>query len=212
MPLLSRLARAFRAGPLAVLAATALVLAGPGARAADALLPGDMSLGDPKAKVVVVEYASVMCPHCARFNNEVFPAFKAKYVDTGKVRYVFREFPTAPVQLAAAGFLVARCAPAERYFAVIDALFKGQAELLQNEDAKTYLLNAGKAGGLDQAQVEACLKDKARIDAYNARVKTALEVGKIEATPTFVIGDTRLEGEQTLADLDKALQPKLAAR
>jgi protein-disulfide isomerase len=162
--------------------------------------------------VTVVEYASVTCPHCARFNNEVFPAFKAKYVDTGKVLYVFREFPTPPADLAGAGFLIARCAPADRYFAVIDALFKGQEELYRTQDAKTFLLNAAKAGGMDEAKIDACLGDKARVNAYNARVKAAFDAGKVQATPTFLIGDTKLEGEQTLAQLDAALAPKLAAR
>src|SRR5579871_3142309 len=80
--------------------------------------PDDMTLGSPKAKVTVIEYASASCPHCARFNNEVFPAFKAKYVDTGRVFYVFREFLTEPASLAAAAFLTARCAGKGKYFGV----------------------------------------------------------------------------------------------
>ena len=72
--------------------------------------PIDMTLGSPKAKVTVIEYASLACSHCAHFNNEVFPEFKAKYIDTGKVRYVYREFYTPPVEVAAAGALIARCA------------------------------------------------------------------------------------------------------
>src|SRR6201987_6183796 len=69
----------------------------------------DMSMGNPQAKVTVIEYASASCPHCADFNNEVFPAFKAKYIDTGKIHYVFREFITPPAELAMAVFLTARC-------------------------------------------------------------------------------------------------------
>jgi protein-disulfide isomerase len=195
---------------MAVLAAA--VWLAPVAHAAEAGLPGDMALGDPKAKVTVVEYASVTCPHCARFNAEVFPAFKAKYVDTGKVRYVLREFPTDPVQLSAAGFLVARCAPADRYFTVIDTLFRGQEKLFASRDAKPFLLDAGKAGGLTEDQVQSCLQDQARVDAFNERVKTAVETAKINATPTFVIGDKKLEGEQSLAALDAVLQPMLAGR
>jgi protein-disulfide isomerase len=171
--------------------------------------PGDMAMGDAKAKVTVIEYASVVCPHCAAFNAEVFPAFKAKYIDTGKVRYVFREFPTSPVELAAAGFIVARCAPADKYFPVIDALFRGQAKLYESQDAKAYLLDAGKVGGLNEDQIQACLQDKTKLDAFNDRVETAVNDAKIQSTPTFVVGDKQLIGEQTLAQLDAALAPLL---
>ena len=190
---------------IAVLAAT--LLFAPAAMAADV---GE--LGNPKAKVTVIEYASVTCPHCMRFNNNVFPAFKAKYIDTGKVLYQFREFPTDPVQLSAAGFLMARCAPADKYLAVIDALFHGQEKLYQTQDAKGWLIEAGKAGGLDEAKIQACVQDKANLDAFNARVETAFNTAKIQATPTFVIGATKLEGEETLEDLSKAIDPLLAAK
>jgi protein-disulfide isomerase len=186
----------------------ALVLA-PAAMAADS---GEKSMGKPSAKVTVIEYASVTCPHCGRFNNEVFPAFKAKYVDTGKVLYVFREFPTDPAQLAAAGFLIARCAPADQYFPVLDALFHGQDKLYQTQDAKAWLLEAGKAGGMDEAKVQACIEDKAALDAFNTRVEAAFNVAKIQSTPTFVIGKTKLEGEQTLAALSAAIDPLLAGK
>lgn len=169
----------------------------------------DMVMGDPKAKVTVIEYASITCPHCARFNAEVFPAFKAKYIDTGKVRFVFREFPTEPAELAAAGFLIARCAPTSRYFTVIDTLFKGQDELFKSRQSKPYLLAAGKAGGMNETQVEACLNDKAKLDALNDRVRAA-EQAQIDATPTFIIGKSVFKGAQTLAQLDAALAPLLA--
>ena len=83
-----------------------------------------MSLGDPKAKVRVIEYASASCSHCARFNNEVFPAFKAKYIDTGRVHYTLKEFLTPPVEVAAAAFLLARCTGKDRYFSTLDAVYK----------------------------------------------------------------------------------------
>jgi protein-disulfide isomerase len=172
----------------------------------------DMSMGNPKAKVTIIEYASVTCPHCGRFNNDVFPGFKAKYVDTGKVLYIFREFPTDPVQLSAAGFLIARCSGPAKYFAVLDTLFHGQDKLYQNQDAKAWLLEAGKVGGLDEAKVQTCIEDKAGLDAFNKRVETAFNVGKIQSTPTFVIGKTKLEGERTLSDLSAAIDPLLAAK
>ena len=190
---------------LAVLAAT--LLFAPLAMAET----GDISMGNPKAKVTMIEYASVTCPHCARINNNVLPAFKAKYIDTGKVLYIFREFPTEPVQLAAAGFLVARCAPADKYMAVIDALFHGQDKLFQTQDAKAWLIDAGKVGGLTEAQVQTCVQDKAQLEAFNTRVEAAFNTAKIQATPTFVIGKTKLEGEKTLDELSAAVDPLLAA-
>ncbi|MDB5447797.1 MAG: dsbA, partial [Phenylobacterium sp.] len=101
---------------IAAAAAAALALAGCHKSGAAGSAQGDMSLGPPDAKVKVVEYASASCSHCARFNNEVFPAFKAKYVDTGKVNYTLREFLTPPEEVAAAGFLLARCAGKDKYF------------------------------------------------------------------------------------------------
>ena len=197
----------------AVIAALFCLLAlGQTARAAEGVLPADMTMGNPAAKVTVIEYASDTCPHCAAFNAEVFPAFKAKYIDTGKVLYVFREFPTEPAQLSAAGFLIARCAAPGSYFAVIDALFKGQAALFKSSDARAFLLNAGKAGGLDEAKITTCLNDKTALDAFSARVKAAVEDAHIDGTPTFVIGKAKLVGEQTLDQLDAAIQPMLAAR
>src|SRR5437588_12274451 len=110
----------------------ALALGGCAKRGVDAAAVAqadDMSLGDPKAKVQVVEYASASCPHCARFANAIFPTFKAKYIDTGKVRFTLNEYLTDPQALAAAGFLLARCAGKARYFDVLDAFFNSQDEL-----------------------------------------------------------------------------------
>src|ERR1700761_6445601 len=86
--------------------------------------PDDMSLGNPKAKVQVIEYASMACPHCGHFNETIFAPFKAKWVDTGKVRYTLREMLTEPVNVAAAGFMIARCAGPQKYFTVVDQVFR----------------------------------------------------------------------------------------
>jgi protein-disulfide isomerase len=175
------------------------------AQAVSAISADDLTLGDPKAKVTVIEYASASCPHCARFNNEVFPAFKAKYVDTGKVYYVFRSYLTQPIEVAGAGALLARCAAKDQAFAVIDTFFKGQQHMYDTGDLRSALLAAGAAGGLSPAQVDACLADEAAVKALNARVQHYLDRDKINETPTFVIGDQRLAGEQTLAELDDAI-------
>jgi len=171
---------------------------------------GDMTLGNPEAKVTVIEYASITCPHCAQFHMDVFPAFKAKYIDSGQVRFIFREFPTQPANVAIAGFLVARCAGSERYFSVIDALFRGQAAMYESGDGTKFLTDGAAAGGMDEAALRACLQDQAGLEALQSRVQHTVEVDLIEGTPTFVIGETRLVGNQPLGRLDAVLQPLIA--
>jgi protein-disulfide isomerase len=197
---------------LAVVLVTGLGLAADAqAQAVAPITADDFTLGNPKAKVTVIEYASASCPHCARFNNEVFPAFRAKYIDTGKIHYAYRPFLTQPAAVAAAGALVARCAGKAKAFAVIDAYFQGQQHMYDTDDLRGGVLAAGKAGGLDATQVDACLADDAAIRALNARVKTYVEQDKIDSTPTFVVNGKRLVGDQTLAELDTAIAKAQAA-
>ena len=165
----------------------------------------DMTLGSPKAPVTVIEYASASCPHCARFNNDVFPAFKAKYIDTGKVRYVLREFITPPEQVAVAGFITARCAGQDKYFTVVDQFFHGQEAMYKTGDLGANLVASAKAGGVAEPQLEACLNDKAAETALMGRVETYEKRDNIHSTPTFLIGGAKLEGETTLAKLDAAI-------
>lgn len=186
-----------------------LTLGSDGARASAS--PDERSLGRADAPVTVVEYASVTCPHCARWHAEVFPAFKARYIDTGRVRLVYREFLTSPPELSAAGFMVARCAPPERYFDVIGSLMHGQQALYASGDARTWLLTAGQAGGLSEAQVAACVRSQPGVDALNTRLEAASQDG-VDGTPTFIIGQTKLDGEQTLAQLDAVIAPLLRGR
>jgi len=173
---------------------------------ADHSMADDMSLGNPNAKVKVIEYASASCPHCARFDLEVFPTFKAKYVDTGKVSYTLKEFLTEPEVVAAGGFLLARCAGKDRYFPVLDAVFRAQNEMVQSGDVRTALARIARAeGGMSDEQFSACMRDKAAQTALSARVTRHLKVDRIEAVPTFVINGTRFEGEMTMPELDQAI-------
>lgn len=188
---------------VAVLGAVALCA---GSALAAPPLPDDMSLGDPKAKVKLVEYASLSCTHCAVFNNEVFPAFKKKYIDTGKVHYTLREILTPPAQVAAAGYLTARCAGKDNYFTVVDAVFRGHDEMVRTGDARAVLVAAARAGGLSEARFEACLSDEAALQALNARVSRNAKQGEIAGTPTFVFNGVKVkEGEMTAAELDAAV-------
>ena len=131
---------------------------------------GEMSLGRADAPVTVIEYASVTCVHCASWNRDVWPAFKAKYVDSGQVRYVFREILTAPYPIASAGFLMARCAGREKYFEVVDALFRSQQQMA-TEDPRTVLLRVAQSSGMTEAQFNACVTNDAELEALNGRVE-----------------------------------------
>ena len=164
-----------------------------------------MALGSPKAKVQVVEYASLSCTHCAHWNNEVVPAFKKQFIDTGKVRYVFREFLTPPAQFAAAGYMLARRLGPARYFEVLDTIFKQQDAIFQSEDLWGGLLKIGKGFGLTEAQFTTALQDKAALAAINARVEKAAVRDKIEVTPTFFINGERLEGGQPIETFAAAI-------
>jgi len=159
---------------------------------------GDMALGSPKAPVQVVEYASLSCSHCAHWNNDVFPAFKKQFIDTGKVRYVFREYLTQPYEFAAAGYLLARRVGPARYFEVIDAIFRQQTAIFESEDLWGGLLKIGKSFGLTEAQFTAALEDKKALEVVNARITKAGERDQIEVTPTFFVNGERIEGGQPI--------------
>ena len=164
---------------------------------------GDMSLGNAKAKVQVIEYASAACPHCAHFNATIFPAFKAKYVDTGRAYYTLKEFLTPPNEAAAAGFLVARCAGRAKYFTVLDQVFRSQAQWTAGNIGQV-ISQVGVANGLTIEQVNSCLTDPAALDALNARVDKAMEKDQINSTPTIVVNGKQV-AVATLADLEKAI-------
>lgn len=192
----------------ALLALSCLAIAAFGAPAAAktvTMTDNDIALGNPKAKVTVVEYASLSCSHCAHFNADVFPAFKAKYIDTGKVRFVFREFLTEPVQVAAAGFLTARCAGKQNYFTVVDGVFRSQAEIFATRDLGPSLTRVAKSVGIDEDGLKACLSDTKALKALGDRVERFSKEGNITSTPTFVINGNQLKGGHTLDDLDAAI-------
>jgi protein-disulfide isomerase len=172
----------------------------------------DMTMGDPKAKVQMIEYASAACPHSARFAIDVFPAFKKKYIDTGKVHYTFREILTPPVEVAAAGFLLARCAGKDKYFTVLDGVFRSQQDWVQTQDVRGSLLRVAQNAGISEENFNACISDEKAMKALNARVEKYATEDKIDATPTFLINGKKLEGEQSLDTLDKAVAAAQAGK
>ena len=168
----------------------------------------DMALGPKDAPVTITEYASMTCPHCARFAEEVFPKIKAAYIDTNKIRYVFREFPLDIK--AAAGSMLARCIAKDdgsKYFAVIDMLFKQQDEWIPKTSETLKLI--GKQAGLSGQQVDACLKDQALLDKIAADQKYANEVLKVNSTPTFFINGEKVTGETSFEEFEKKIKPLL---
>ncbi|MDP1739039.1 MAG: thioredoxin domain-containing protein [Caulobacter sp.] len=194
------------------LGAGALGLAGCGG-GGGAVTSDDMSLGKADAPVTVIEYASLACSHCGQWNREVFPAFKAKYIDTGKVHYVFREFATPPQELAAAGALLARCAGKDRYFTVIDAVFHGQEEIFTTGDMRGVLQRIAQSAGMNEEQFIACVSDEKALKAFNARWEKYAREDKIEATPTFLFnGDRYDKGEMSMAEIDAAYAKALAKK
>ncbi|HET7123176.1 MAG TPA: DsbA family protein [Bradyrhizobium sp.] len=169
----------------------------------------DMALGPANASVTITEYASMTCPHCAAFNETVFPKIKSEYIDTGKVRYVFREFPLDIK--AAAGSMLARCIAKDdsgKYFAVVDMLFRQQNDWVTKNTTET-LARIGKQAGLSQQAVEDCLKDQALLDKIAADQKFANEVLKVNSTPTFFINGEMIRGETSFAEFDKRIKSLL---
>jgi protein-disulfide isomerase len=169
----------------------------------------DMALGPANAPVTITEFASMTCPHCAAFNENVFPKIKSEYIDTGKIRYVFREFPLDIK--AAAGSMLARCiakGDGGKYFAVIDMLFKQQNDWVTKNTTET-LTRIGKQAGLSQQGVEDCLKDQALLDKIAADQKYASEVLKVDSTPTFFINGEKIKGETSFAEFDKKIKSLL---
>lgn len=197
---------------LVAAASAALVLAacnnGGGGAKTDA--SADMSLGSADAPVTMIEYASPTCPGCAAWNREVFPGFKAKYVDTGKVRYVLREAMIHGAQDAAV-FLVARCAGQDKYFSVIDNALRTFPEMQASGDARAWINRLGAGAGLSEERVSACVADPAAIEALNARFDAQMKEFDVQATPTFVINGRKLDtmAPPDLAGLSAVIDPLL---
>jgi protein-disulfide isomerase len=192
---------------LAAVAALAAVGLASCQKSGGAVTADDLGMGSASAKVTVIEYASVACPHCAAFNNDVFPTFKTKYIDTGKVHYVFREMLVgndAEMAMAAGGFLMARCAGKDKYFSVVDAIFRGQQAMEQSGDVRGGLMRIGEAAGLSDSQFNTCINDDNALRALNQRAETYAADG-IDSTPTFVVNGKKLVGEQSLTALDRAI-------
>jgi len=172
---------------------------------------GDMAIGSDKAPVTIIEYASMTCPHCAHFSDTTFPELKRRYIDTGKVRFIFREFPLD--KLAAAGFMLARCASkdggGERYMAVVETLFAKQQEWAVPDNPVPPLKNIAKQFGFTEESFNACLTNQNIMNGIEAvRDHAAAKLG-VNSTPTFFVNGKKVTGDVTIETLAKEIDPSL---
>jgi len=156
---------------------------------------GEHIVGDVDAPVTIIEYASMTCPHCRAFHKDVYPAIKAKYIDTGKAKLYFREFPFDPA--SAAAFMLAQCAGEEKYFSMVDILFEKQATWKRGK-VVDELFKIGKLAGFTQESFNACLKNQELLDNVLSIQKKAAEEYGVNATPTFFINGTKYSGNMSV--------------
>lgn len=174
---------------------------------AELLKPGalpEKALGKEDAKVTIVEYASMTCPHCAHFAETTFPELKTKYIDSGKVRFIFREFPFDP--RAEAGFMLARCA-GDNYFPMVEVLFKQQQTWAAAENVKDAMFQLSKLAGFTQESFNACLTDQALLEQVRAVQKRGADEFKVDSTPTFFINGKTYKGALSIEEMSAIIDP-----
>ncbi|MBL8668652.1 MAG: DsbA family protein [Rhodospirillales bacterium] len=167
----------------------------------------ERALGDPQAKVTIVEYSSLTCPHCAEFHQNVLPQIKAEYIDTGMVRWVFRDFPLDGRAMGAA--MIARCVPAERYFGFIDMLFRDQQAWARSTDPLTDLKVRAQLAGLAPADVDACLADKVLLQGIQTRAQEAQKQDGIDGTPSFRMNGQKIAPNHSFDEFKSVITPAL---
>jgi protein-disulfide isomerase len=189
--------------------------AAPAAQPADAALGprrenGDMVLGAANAPITIVEYASLTCPHCAQFHNQTLPKLKAEYIDTGKVKYVFRDFPLDGVALRAS--MIAQCAGPDRYFTFLDVFFQQQPNWMRGNDGEAMvasLRRLARTGGMTEAQIDECLKNQQVQETILASRMAGQNQFNVRSTPTLIINGKNHSGALPFDELDKILKPLL---
>jgi protein-disulfide isomerase len=187
--------------------AGALMAAPDAARSAPVAPDQELALGSPAAKVTIVEYASLSCPHCARFHEETLPKLREKYIDSGKVRLVFRDFPLERTAFWAA--IIARCAGPERYFAFIDVFFKKQSAWYSSEDPLAALTRLARLGGLGGEEIQACIADQGIGDSILRLRMQGEKDHDVSSTPSFVIDGKTYRGALSLEEIEKLILPLL---
>ena len=166
----------------------------------------DRIMGDPEAPITIIEYASLTCPHCAKFHKDSMPKLKAEWIDTGKARLIYRDFPTSPAGPSFAASMIARCAPADRYFGFIGAFYKGQKTWKSAPDPVAAVAQIARLYGMSRADVDACLQNEDLLDGINQMALDAKMEYGIESTPSFVIGDQIIRGNLPYDDFRDVLE------
>ena len=172
------------------------------------LTANEYTLGPADAKIVIVEYASLTCPHCAQFHTQVLPGLKKEFVETGKVRYVYRDFPLDRLALGAA--MIARCAGRENFFGFIDTFYAAQGQWTGASNPLSALGNLARLGGMSQRKLDACLKN---VEVQNEILRQRLEAAnefKVQSTPTVFVDGERYGGGMSLDQVRTLLNRKLA--
>ena len=170
----------------------------------------DRILGNPEASITIVEYASLTCPHCAHFANDVLPTIKKEWIDTGKAKLVLRDFPLDEPALRAA--MIAHCAPPDRYYAFADTFFGAQEKWVRSTDYREALARLAKLGGMGKEEFDACLKNtELENKIVEGRLKASQEL-EVNSTPTFFVNGSKLAGAPTAAEFEKLLSSLAAAK
>ncbi|TAN75046.1 MAG: DsbA family protein, partial [Magnetospirillum sp.] len=166
----------------------------------------DQVLGRADAPLTIIEYASTTCPHCATFHKTTLPKLKAEWVETGRAKLIFRDFPTGPQSLSVGASMIAHCAGPERYYGLLGLIMEHQEKWMNAQDKLAELKKLAKLAGLGEDKVDACLKRQDLADAINARAKDAYDRMGVDSTPSFIIDGKVLVGAQSFEELDKALK------
>jgi protein-disulfide isomerase len=177
------------------------VAAAPDKTALLAVLPTDHVLGDPKAPITLIEYASFTCPHCAHFHTQILPELKKKWIDTGKVKLIYRDFPLD--QVAAKAAQIAECAPNDRYFGVIDLIFRGQPQWAASQDPIAELAKPLRIAGMGENEIKACLANEAKANEVVADAQGGQTLG-VNSTPSLFIDGQLYKGARSVEELDAA--------
>lgn len=169
----------------------------------------DMVMGEPDAPITIIAYESLTCPHCASFHTDTLPELKKQYIDTGKAKFVFRDFPFDGAALRAA--MLVRCAEPDRRFGFLGVLFRTQDNWARAEDPVSELAKVARMGGMSQERFDQCLADESVMNGVLERRLVGNKVFEVQSTPTFIIngGEERVIGAQSFEEFDKVLKPLL---
>ncbi len=168
---------------------------------------GEMVMGEEDAPVTIIEYSSLTCPHCATFHRETLPKIKQTYIDTGKAKLVYRDFPFGALALAAA--MVARCAGPAKYFGMIEILFRSQDKWSLSRNPLVEIKRVARFGGISAAGVDECLDNEPLMKSIQQGKAAAIKQFDVNSTPTFFIGETRIDGAQPYGEFEAAIEKAL---